>query len=234
MSLKLKALGLGLIAALALSAVAVMNAGATTTGHFTSDSTTNNTTTLIGSESTSDFKHKIEFAAAGLPGKPIYCTNATFHGSVTSLTTQSIEITPTYSNCATTNSNNEPGGPAVTVDFKKCKYVFTSRTTGDATAGLSCPAGEKVTITDPNSGCVLKFGTQHVANAVTYNTDMATTAPHTKHALTVQATATGVNYTAHSGLCIFVGTNRTDGTMTGGATVKGVDQVGTLVNITAT
>jgi hypothetical protein len=230
MSLKLKALSLGLLAALALSAVAVTNAGATRSGHFTSDSTTQETTTLIGSESTHNATHRIEFSAAGLPGNPIYCTHASFHGTVNPNTTQEIRVKPTYSVCTTTNTNE-----AVTVDVNGCEFAFTSRTEpGDATAGLSCPAGKKVQITDPASGCTLSFGTQKVANAVTYGTDTATTGVHTKHSITLNATAKNIAYTAHGGLCIFVGTNRTDGSMTGSATVKGVDLNGTLVNITAT
>jgi hypothetical protein len=231
MSLKLKALSLGLLAALALSSVLVANAGATRSGHFTSDSPSG-LTTIAGHESTgTNITHKIEFDAVGLGGfsEPIICKHASYHGSINVLTTEKIEVTPTWSGCETTPLNTQQ---LVTVHHNECKLKFTSRTApGDATAGLVCPVGKKIQVTNPHNGCTLSFGTQTLANAVTYGTDVQ----NGKHAITVNATATGITFTVHGGLCSFVATTQTDGTMKGSATVTGIDTIsGNAVNITAT
>jgi hypothetical protein len=54
MSLKLKVLGLGVLATLAMSAITVRSASATSTGHFTSNSPTEKTT-IVGFEGGTHF-----------------------------------------------------------------------------------------------------------------------------------------------------------------------------------
>lgn len=231
MSLKLKALILGLLAALALSSVLVANAGATRSGHFTSDSPSG-VTTIVGHESTgTNVTHKIEFDSVGLSAlsEPIVCKHASYHGSINVLTTQEIRVKPTWTGCETTPIDTKQ---LVTIHTNNCELKFTSRSEpGDATAGLICPAGKKIEVTNPHTGCKLSFGTQTIANAVTYDT----TVENGKHAITLTATATNIHFTAHSGACIFIATTHTDGTMQGSATVTGLNGVGLdPVNITAT
>jgi hypothetical protein len=234
MSLKLKALSLGLLAAVAMSAVFVANAGATRSGHFTSDSPSGSTT-IVGHETTGTVvTHKIEFDSPSLEGvaKPIICKHGAYHGSISVPTTQEIRVKPTWSGCETTPLDT---AQPVTVHTNNCELKFTSRTNPDgktdATAGLVCPVGQKIRVTNPHNGCTLSFGSQTIANAVTYDT----TVENGKHAITLNATAVGIHFTTHGGACIFLPTTHTDGTMKGSATVTGINPVTSLpVNITAT
>jgi hypothetical protein len=219
MSLKLKVLGLGLLATLAMSAVTVMNASATSTGHFTSDSV-NETTTIVGSENATHFT---EFSIHGLTG--IVCTETTYHGTFAGNTSTHLTIIPHYTTCHTT------GGPHdVNIDVNGCSFTFTPGHQG--TVHVDCPVGKAIVITHPN--CEITIPAQTVGTAatgVTYTTDTE----NNKHTITLHANGVEVAAQFHGGLCVFTGTNHT-GTMTGSVTVKGFEDKlnGPQVNITHT
>jgi len=213
MSLKLKVLGLGLLATLAMSAVAVMNASATSTGHFTSDSP-NGLTTVEGFEGGSHFT---ELSSHGLEGG-IVCDEATYDGTITGNTTTHITIIPHYTKCKTTGGT--PG--EVTVDVNGCSFTFTPGHHG--TVHIDCPVGKAIEITHPN--CTITIPAQTVGTAVkgvTYTTDID---PETgKHIITLDANTVHVATQYHAGICIFTGTTHT-GTMHGSVTVKGYEDLG--------
>ncbi len=78
MNVKLGAFGLGLIAALAISAMGVVNATAETGGHFVSSVSTG--TTIVGSESGT---HTLHFTSeGGEAGQRTGCDNDAYTGSV--------------------------------------------------------------------------------------------------------------------------------------------------------
>jgi hypothetical protein len=228
---KRSALGIVLLATLSMSAVFVANAGATRSGHFTSDSPSG-LTTIVGHQSPgTNVTHKVEFSSASLSGiaNPTICKTGSYHGSINVLTTQEVRGKVTWAGCETTPLDT---AQLVTAHTSGCELKATSRTApGDATAGLVCPAGKKVELTIPHNGCKLSFGPQTIANAVTYGT----TVENGKHALTLNATATGIQFTVHSGACIFLSTTQTDGQIAGSVTVTGINPATSLpVNITAT
>jgi hypothetical protein len=221
MSLKVKVLGLGLLAMVAMSAFAAMNASALVQGHFVSDV---HTTTILGSENTT---HKLEFTSHGLEGG-IVCDEASYHGHVTGTTFTSVTIKPTYAKCHTT------GGAAgsVVVDVNGCTYTFTITGGNPATTHskvhLICPAGAAIVITHGNN-CTITIAPQNNISSVTYTTDVV----NAKHALTLHANAQfATQY--HAGACVLLGTNHT-GTLKGSATIVGQDvATGLPTGITST
>ncbi|HEX9967437.1 MAG TPA: hypothetical protein VGB06_05785, partial [Solirubrobacterales bacterium] len=97
MSLKLKVLGLGLLAVMATSAFVVTNASAVVSGHFVSENATH--TILSG---TGTATHSTHFSVDG--GTGLICTSESYSGTINVATTQSVTIAPSYSKCHTTNT----------------------------------------------------------------------------------------------------------------------------------
>ena len=215
MSLKLKALGLGILATLAMSAVAVMNASAESTGHFTSDVTS---TTILGTEVLGT-EHRTELTAHGLEGG-VVCDEVSYHGHVAGTTTTDISIFPTYKKCHTTPSAVD----TTTVTMNECYYTFTSG--GTRTVHLKCPPNKAIEVHHPN--CTITIPEQTVAGVI-YDVIVE----NGKHIITLTANTVQFTTEYHGGICIFTGTHHT-GTLHGSATVRGFDTLGKQVNITAT
>jgi hypothetical protein len=208
-----------------------MNASATVTGHFTNDAS-NGHATIVGTENYGT-THMLEFQRTEPTGTPtgaaIACTEATYHGTVAAASVNSITVTPTYKNCATT------GGTwgEVVVTMNECDYTFrsnsnasTHKPTAHATVTVDCPVGKAIEIHHPN--CTITVPGQTPKGGVTY-----TTTVEGKHALTVNVTATHIAGEFHGGICIFLGTNK-EFDMNGAVTVKGENTNKEQVNITAT
>jgi len=226
MSLKLKVMGLGILAALSVSAVSVMNASATTGGHFTSDVSH---TLLSGSD------------VAGSPtvftsfGRTISCPTTSYTGTTNATTVTEITITPTYG----TPCNHSLG--EAHVNMNNCDYLFTigKKAVGDNTVHLDCPgaSGPTITVTAFLTECVIEVSPdQTPSGGVAFET--ATSGSPAKHHITANSTVSGVHavVTKDSGLCpLNLGETEANGTLVGKATVKGFETNGTTqVGITAT
>lgn len=222
MSIKLKALGLGLLAILATSAFTVLNASANTpkNSHFTSES---HHVVLKGTDAFATGSPNVLRFHPESGGAAITCTHATYHGTQTgeaATTSQSVQVRPHYTNCAT------EGGTwgSITVDVPtSCGtnvYEFTSGNPG--TIHVNC----EITITH-GSTCTIKVPPQTLSGA-TY-----TTAERSgKHSLIVDIN-TGVTSHYEAGFCIFLGTTHTS-TMTGSSAVWGENSEGGAIGITHT
>lgn len=216
MSMKLKALGLAVLAVTAVGAFAVVNASAKIAGHFT---TTTHHTIIKGTENGPN--HDLRFI--GEDGSFITCTHASYEGAIPSptTTTQSVEVTPTYKECST--SGTAPHN--ISVHHNGCKYRFDSAANAKhATVWVVCPAGSKIKITHPN--CEISVPAQQLSG-VTYT---AETRPSNKKGITIDVTVAGISAQYHNGLCVFLGTNHTF-TMEGSATVWGVNTANEEVSI---
>jgi hypothetical protein len=221
MSLKLKVLGMGLLAIVATGAFAVVSANATLGGHFTHDAAGGHAS-IVGTEAEGT-KHVLHlYPKNAEPGQEIGCKKESYTGTITSATTQSITITPLWSECSTTS-----GEATWEVHENGCTLTFTSGKTGSAshTVDVLCPAGNAFVITHPN--CTITVGPQTVSGA-TY-----TTTVEGKHALTLNVAIGGIAAQYHGGICIFLGTNQTS-EMKGSVTIKGFNTAGEQVNITET
>jgi len=231
MSMKLKVLGLGLLAVLATSAFTAINASASVSGHFTQEI---NTATITGEE-TLGTPHRLKFSADG--GTPIECTVAHYEATpVHPLTFEEITFTPTYELCKTEGAASHN----ITVHHQKCEYEFYSntnasanvephKTTGHATVGLWCPPESNgILVTHPN--CTMRMPPQTIKEeGATYTTITR----NGKHAITANITATGITAHYEAGICIFLGTNHT-AKMEGSVTVWAENHKDEPVHLTAT
>ena len=223
MSLKLKALGLGLIAAMAFSAVAVMNASATVQGHFVSDVAT---THVIGTESGT---HRHDLSLHGFNGET-GCDVTTYTGTTHATTVTSLTITPKYEKCYTTPGPWSPENN-LPITLNGCTYTFTvtggNQATTEQTMHIVCPAGQKIEIHHPN--CTTTVLPQTISS-VTYTRKINPT--NGKHEITLD-TNVQFNIERH-GLCGIFGTSG-KGTLKGSATVVGLDGTnGPQIGITST
>ena len=226
MSLKLKALGLGLLAAMAVSAVAVVNASATAGGHFASNAGVTHVHVQGFVDNENVGPHTLHLSADPFDqDSRIGCTTQTHTGTTTVEKPTSITITPTYSNCHTTINKQ-----AVTVHVNGCTYTFTVKAgppeTTEHTVHLLCPPGKTIEVTHPN--CKVEIHAQTPTGKLTYTT----TGTGNGHEITMDVDVT-FDVTTH-GLCQFVNPTNDQGILRGSVTVKGFNTVGQQIPITAT
>lgn len=224
MSIKLKTLGLALVAALAVGVVGVMGATASTGGHFISEKSH----TIIKAEQVSShvlFDHEL--------GIGITCKKASFEGTSNAETTTALTITPHYTECS------GGGDSSVDVTMNGCAYIFTVNTspaTSDNTTHVECPEGKviEVHVDPPLVGtCTITIKAQTPKGGLTYETGESSG----KHDIFSNITVSEIHAVKHeSGFGCFgeSGTSQT-ATLNGTATVKGFETDGTTpVGITAT
>lgn len=219
---KFRAVSLALLA-LAASAFVVVNASATTPNksHFVSEATEDHLI-VRGSDSFGTQHQLVLEGDTG--GAGISCTDATYTGTLSgslATTTQSVQVEPHYTNCATTSGTW--GEVNVTVDpNNNCAvpaYEFTSGKNG--TIHVRC----EITIHHPNCTIVV---TPQTTNGAVYKTDVR----NNKHSFTLEVDAPVTEH-FESGLCVFLGTNHT-GTMIGTSTVWAENTIGGAVGVTHT
>ena len=223
MSTKIKTLGIGVAAMLAVGAVASISASAKVTGHFAHDGNGGHAI-LTGTEGGT---HRVKFSFDN--GTHFECEVVHYHGTAAASTVTAIDLTPTYTGCHT-----EGGAPgSVVIDANNCHLRLYSNTNASshapsehATMDYLCPVGASVVITHPN--CTIRLPTQPL-KGVTYTTIVE----DAKHALTVNMTVSGKTAHYESGICIFLGTTHA-GATTGSFTLGAFDTAGQRVNLTAT
>jgi hypothetical protein len=206
---KVKAVGLALVAVIAMSAIAAQTASA---AHdvFHAESAP---VTLTG---TQEGTHV--FTAEG---NEVTCTTATFLGTQKDLTATELTINPTYTGCKFGSLN-------ATVDTANCHYIFddeTTPSTGDAHVYSDCTTGNiKITM----SGCTISIDNDQTLNGVAYD-NVNNNGGNTRE-VTVTATVSAINYSASGFGCGLAGIKtgaHTDGTYTGNTIVTGEeDKVG--------
>lgn len=227
MSFKLKALGLGLLAVIVMSAFAVMNATAKTGGHFVAEGQTwNLKVTETGELDPETGKtHSTHMISHGLSGE-IGCTVPNYgNPSYTAATQSELTLAPAFAGCITT------GTASITVTMNGCHYQFgVAPGTTDATeqtVHLIC-TGPTPYVQIHHGNCTIKIHPQTIENGITYTKKTA----EGKHYLTV-AVNLQITTTYHSGICIFTGTNHT-ATLKGSLTVEAFNAVGEKLNLTTT
>jgi hypothetical protein len=220
MSIKLKALGLGLLAMLAVSAFAAVNAGANITGHFITGSE-HTYVTGIQDPGTTDTVHFI----ADTGGKKIGCDKAIYTGThkteplAPPNTTTELTITPEWDQCYTTPNEGESAEAKWNVDENGCDLIFRSvkePETNDATVYVKCPENAAIVITHPN--CTITVDTQTVGGAI--GNGVTYTNKNDGNPWITMDVKVKLNTTYHGGICIFLGTPHT-ATMEGAVTVTG-------------
>ena len=225
MTRNLKALGLALIAALALGAIGAQGASAVVEHSFRSDAQ-NAVTVLTGQN---EGQHTFR---AGTGGPTIHCTEATFSGTNAGNIRDFVTVHPKYNSCTAF-------GAAAPVTTDGCNYELFSNTTSGghfsgehAAVSVECEPNHDITV---DAACKVTFQESH--NSVTVNRSLhgVTYAPlsnnhggSSKHSITVKATVGGITYTTVGGLaCIAIGkpqgTLYTDGIYEGNVSVTGYE-----------
>jgi len=151
MTRKLKALGLGLLAAFALSAIGAQAASGDV---FTTGAEPKTVFT-----SSADTQHLFSYSVGS-----VKCAVTNFSGTQTGDTATELTITPTYEECTFA------GEPAA-VRTNHCDYTFTTETDeGHAPVGVECEnEGEHIEVEiTPWNHCTLTIAPQTTGGGVTY------------------------------------------------------------------
>jgi hypothetical protein len=210
MNRKLMALGLALVASLALTAVMASAASA----KFTSSTAH---TILSGTQnSTHKFTPGSGFGA-------ISCSIATFSGTTTATEEADQTIKPTYSGC------KDSLGRTVDIDNESLTYTFTTNTNASGTSDVHVSGGMKLTVTNSSGTvvCTVTITSPQTDNGITYKNLGGTSG------VEVTTEATNVQSTIEGGFfnCGTSTTTATAGTYTGSTIVKGTDTEGHAVAI---
>jgi hypothetical protein len=218
MSLKLRALGLAVLAVTSISAFVAVQASATVSGHFLSDASGGHT--IVDQEASVESTHALVFRIGASPA--IQCDKARALGTAAASTVQQVEGSTELSKCHT--EEQEPG--TVVVDSNGCTGRARSNSAGALTADLVCPAGKTMLFTHPN--CTISLPPQNDIGGFTPTTIIE----NGKHAITIDV---NVKYTTHyeGGICVFLGTTQ-QASVVGGTIIKGLNTQGEQVSITST
>jgi len=214
MSGKLKALGLALLAATAVSAIGAVSASADFGGHFEVEGSG---AFLIGSENAT---HNSRFSFDG--GTAIECANTSYEGRGGG-TLAGFTLAPEYPTCETAGTKTHN----VTITPNGCTYTFKSTSGTHATFWIICPAGKVFEIHHPS--CTIKIPAQEHLYGVSYTT----LTENNKHALTVDLTVSNITAHYEGGICVFLGTTH-KGALNGSFTLKATDEADKPVHITHT
>ena len=218
----LKALGLALVAAFAMSAVV---ASAASAAEFRAESTP---VTLTGAQEGQD----VFETDAG----EVECTEATYHGTQSVSPAASVEVAPTYSGCSALF-----GTPAEVIP-NGCKYRFkitseTSATTSHGTVDIVCPVGKEITVTvkgtfgSSTHKCTVHIPSQNGIAGITYTSEGTKSGRYVM--VDVNANTIKYSQTAGTGLgaCsnasnttngIYIGQSKVTGEVDGGSGAIGV------------
>ena len=173
MTRSLKALGLALVAALALTALAVSSASA---AEFHSES---EHTSLTGSQ---EVRNTFSVNAG-----TVHCETATFSGTSNSATTTELKIVPTFQGCKITTVTLET--LEAVVDWPHCWIILTP----SGIKHIGCTISLTIRVTAPL--CTITVHPQTISSDDFTNVGAGTT-----RSVTLTSTATGIAYT-QSSLC---------------------------------
>jgi hypothetical protein len=207
MNRKLKALGLALVAVLAMGA---LSASAASAENFHSESATD--TVIKGSQVGQD----VFVFNAGT----VKCNEATYAGEQKGATATSVKVTPTYTECTAFGFVNTK------IDSAQCTYEFSS---DNNNVVISCPSAEPLTVTAFNCWVALHSQT---LGGISYNN----TGAGNSRDIDLGTNVTGISYSQHSKAFPGCNNNKTEqsytnGTYTAGTTVQGFTTGGTQVGI---
>jgi hypothetical protein len=191
MTRNLKALGLAIVAALALTALVVSSASATNPQFHSEDAHTN----ITGEQ---EVRNTFSVNAG-----TIHCSTATFEGTSSLATTTQLTIAPTYKSCNLTTVTLET--LEAVVDMNGCHYLFTS----NGEVHLNCPSAP-IRVTAPL--CTVTVHPQTVKSVDYVNVGEGKT-----RSVTVTSTATSLAYT-QSSFCPTGGGSFNNGTYAGSVT----------------
>jgi hypothetical protein len=200
---KIKALGVALVAAFAMSAVAASAASAFPTFHseFAGIVLTGGQTGIVANTLTTDLGE-------------MKCKVVRFSGSQGAMTTTTMTLKPTYEEC-------KIGGNSAVVTLNGCRYTFHLEEQAEpieARMGIECPfAGGKIEIDTPE--CTITIPAQAPLGEVTFTNE----GEGTTRAVVADLNVSGIQYEEHGAGCASETVATENGTYTGVITVRGED-----------
>ncbi|HEX2097141.1 MAG TPA: hypothetical protein VHF50_07225 [Solirubrobacterales bacterium] len=209
----LKALGLALVAMLALGAFMAAAASAKEEGEIVSQLNTTTLTPSLVTATDAGQATGLEFTAFG---NSTSCALNEFHGSLPTGTATSLTVATAFGGPSQAGQNCEAGGFPATVTNNGCHLTFTTfqtvagqPTTWTSNVDLVCPAGVPgiqvhaySSSTHGSSVCTITVPPQNGITKVTAHNNVKT--PTAAHDLTITAEATNITAT-RSGFCVFDG-----------------------------
>jgi hypothetical protein len=206
MTRKIKALGLALIATLAIGSVAVSAAQAAP-GELHSEVAAGKTTAILTAQNLGLGAHKFT-----IKGYSLDCQSAIAEGKVQKTTTDAT-ITPQYTNCKYSN------GSVPKFKMNGCKYTFTGVANFTANVDIvGCTAGKSIEIVE--SFCTVTIPEQKELSHVVFTN---TAGP--KEDIHVSTTISGITYIG-DGACGESQGHHADGTLAGTTTVRAYEDEG--------
>jgi hypothetical protein len=234
MRVNLKALGLALLAAFAMSAV--MASAAHATSKFTASAYP---TVITGTQEGNGSEANNYFQST--TGNKVHCPelDVKYEATITEAST-SVTVTPHYGSTTSTPCDATAGGTFdATIHLNGCHYIFNALTNTSATdthgsAELKCPTGTEITITVVT--CVIHIPPQTISSGITF-TNIAAHGPTLEDYITVDVNVeNGITYTETDAfLCPFNGNTHTgEGDFKASVSVKGFVDNGNPVNHSTT
>lgn len=211
----LKAFGLMLVAAFALSAVVASTASA----EFTIGETNAHSRTTALAE---------QVFTAG-PEATVKCKKVAGDGTTTNTTEKEITIEPTYSECQI--AIGSLGTLTAEIDTNGCHYLFTTNT--EVAVHVLCPEGKQIEVTAKILGTFRKCLDVHAQTptspVVHYTNKLNTTTG--KWDIEINPTVEGITY-EKTGSCAFGTVEGNDSTYSGKVTVEALNGNNEPINLT--
>jgi hypothetical protein len=221
---KLRLLGVGVLAVVTVGAVAVVDASATTSGHFTTQSSDHHVvfrgTAIHPGTHTLTIQRTVNGTASG---SPIKCTHIHYFSTRTGWFVTLFPVIwfkPTYTDCST--EGESPHNVLIDVPGPCGENAYEMTSGGSGTVHANC----SITLTHPNCRIVLPAQT---LSGVSYSA----TTRNGRAALTANLNLQGITGHFESGFCVFLGTNQTFH-MQGSILIWAEDAGGNPVGITHT
>jgi hypothetical protein len=198
----IKVLGLGLLAALAVSSAAAPAASAIPRFHseFAGIVLTGGQTGIVANVLTTDLGE-------------MKCNVVRFSGTQAAMTTTTMTLKPTYEECKLAGKN-------AVVTLNGCRYTFhleEQMEPIEARMGIECPAGEELEIDTPE--CTITISPQEPRKEVTFTNE----GEGKTRAVVADLNVSGLHYVEHGAGCASQKQTTENGTYTGIITVKGED-----------
>jgi hypothetical protein len=217
--MKVKILGMALLALAATSALAATNASGEPSGHFYHHAV--GSSAAITAHSAEGTAHQLQFTRLK-PGtheaasaNPISCKTSQYTSHVTARTVTSIQLYPKYTECTTVND-----GTSMTLNPNHCSHTFLSQGIREhGTVIVTCPEGKVIEVAHPN--CGITVPPQTTASTLTEGISYTNLANGT---ITANVTVNTITAHFHTGICVFLGTNQKF-EMKGSVTVEGFEYI---------
>jgi hypothetical protein len=206
---KLKTMGVAMVAVLAMTAVAASAA------HAENLTAPGKSSVILTAEAASEQKLTTDKGV-------LNCTAVHIAPQTVNVPANEIEVAPTYTGCKDFGFN-------AAVNFKSCKYKFTTSGANQeanfSIVGCATGAANEIEITNIGNNCKINVPPQTLATKVKFNNEGTGATADLKLTANI---VKDIEYTERGTSCAHNGVLTTDGTYVGNMTIKGFEDVSGL------